>query len=143
MRYRIAVAAAAFGLLSIPALQAEETERYRLEKSEQGYVRMDTQTGEMSICEERTGQLVCKLAADERAAFQDDIDRMQSKLSALEQRIAAIEENPLMKPQALLPSEEDFEKSLTYMERFFRKFMDVMRDVDKDFPSGSDGSQKT
>lgn len=140
MRYRI-FAAAAFGVLSVPALHAEETERYRLEKSEQGYVRMDTQTGEMSICEERTGQLVCKLAADERAAFEDEIDRMQSKLSTLEERVAAIEESPLLKPQALLPSEEDFEKSLTYMERFFRRFMDVMRDVEKE--DSADGSQKT
>ena len=45
---------------------AAETERYRMEKSTTGYVRIDTETGEMSICEERTGQLVCKVAADER-----------------------------------------------------------------------------
>ena len=58
---------------------ADETDRYRLEKSDNGYVRMDTQTGEMSICEERSGQLVCKLAADERAAFEDEIDRLQAR----------------------------------------------------------------
>ena len=40
---------------------------------------MDTQTGEMSICEERSGQLVCKLAADERSAFQDDVDRLEAR----------------------------------------------------------------
>ena len=45
-----------------------------------GYVRMDTQTGEMSICEEKSGQLVCKMAADERTAFQDEIDRLQTEL---------------------------------------------------------------
>jgi hypothetical protein len=32
---------------------AAEPDRYRLEKTESGYVRMDTRTGEMSICEER------------------------------------------------------------------------------------------
>ena len=80
-------------LVSLVAASAfsEETERYRLEKSATGYVRMDTQTGAMSICEERSGQLVCKMAADERAAFQDEIDRLQSSLEALDERVAKLE----------------------------------------------------
>ena len=38
-------------LVSLVAASAysEETDRYRLEKSDNGYVRMDTQTGAMSI----------------------------------------------------------------------------------------------
>ena len=118
---------------------AEETGRYTLEKSATGYVRMDTQTGEMSVCEERDGQLVCKIAADERAAFQDEIDRMQEKLSGLERRLAAVEQSPLLKPQNLLPTDEQFEKSLSYMERFFRRFMDIVKDMDK----SPDEQQKT
>lgn len=45
-------------LVSLVAASAfsEEANRYRLEKSATGYVRMDTQTGAMSICEERAGQ---------------------------------------------------------------------------------------
>lgn len=113
-------------------LQAEEAGRYKLEKSATGYVRMDTQTGEMSICEERDGQLVCKLAADERTAFQDELDRLQAKLTGLEQRLAAMENNPVLKPQNLLPSEEEFQRSLGYMERFFRKFLDIVKDMDKE-----------
>lgn len=127
-------------LVLLPALlasvvfsaQAEEGGRYRLEKSGTGYVRMDTQTGEMSICEERGGQLVCKLAADERAAFQDELDRLQSKLTGLEQRLATVENNPVLKPQNLLPTEEEFQRSLGYMERFFRKFLDIVKDMDTD-----------
>ena len=125
MRYLVAATVmSAFGFASVA--YAEEAGRYTLEKSETGYVRMDTQTGEMSICEERSGQLVCKLAADERSAFQDEIDRLQAGIKALETRIAAIEANPLLNPGALLPSEEEFEKSLTYMEKFFRRFMGVV-----------------
>lgn len=79
--------------LLIPAMLAagiagsargEEVDRYRLEKTETGYVRMDTSTGEMSICEERGGQLVCKVAAEEHTAFQDEVDRLQTKLDGLE-----------------------------------------------------------
>lgn len=121
-------------LLASAALsaKAEEAGRYTLEKSGTGYVRMDTRTGEMSICEERAGQLVCKLAADERAAFQDEIDRLQTKLTGMEGRLVALENNPILKPQNLLPTEEEFQRSLGYMERFFRKFMDIVKDLDKE-----------
>ncbi len=138
MRRALFLVPAVLGVTVISA-GAEETGRYTLEKSATGYVRMDTQTGEMSICEERDGQLVCKIAADERAAFQDEIDRMQEKLNGLEHRLAAVEQSPLLKPQNLLPTDEQFEKSLSYMERFFRRFMDIVKDMDKN----PDEQQKT
>lgn len=121
--------------LSFPAM-AQDTDRYTMEKSDNGYVRMDRKTGEMSICEERSGQLVCKLAADERSAFQDEVDRLQDRLSGLEKRVAEIETASRLNPKALLPDEESFEKSLGYMERFFRRFMDIVKDLDQDWRQG-------
>jgi hypothetical protein len=121
--------------LSFPAM-AQDTDRYTMEKSNNGYVRMDRKTGEMSICEERSGQLVCKLAADERSAFQDEVDRLQDRLSGLEKRVAEIETTSRLNPNALLPDEESFEKSLGYMERFFRRFMDIVKDFDQDWRQG-------
>lgn len=121
--------------LSFPAM-AQDTDRYTMEKSDNGYVRMDRKTGEMSICEERSGQLVCKLAADERSAFQDEVDRLQDRLSGLEKRVAEIETASRLNPNALLPDEESFEKSLGYMERFFRRFMDIVKDFDQDWRKG-------
>jgi hypothetical protein len=118
------------GLAGGSAASGEEVERYRLEKTENGYVRMDTATGEMSICEERTGQLVCKMAADERAAFQDEMDRLQAKLDGIEARVAKLEERAI--PEALLPSDEQVDKSLDIMEKFIQRFMGMMKELDKD-----------
>lgn len=136
--------------LLIPAMLAagiagsargEEVDRYRLEKTETGYVRMDTSTGEMSICEERGGQLVCKVAAEERTAFQDEVDRLQTKLDGLEGRVANLEKRAI--PEALLPSEEEFDKSMDFMEKFFRRFMDIAKDLDKDKEHPATSPQKT
>ncbi|TIT71010.1 MAG: hypothetical protein E5W51_01005, partial [Mesorhizobium sp.] len=91
MRLQHIVISAALCSLVAASAYSEETDRYRLEKSANGYVRMDTQTGAMSICEERSGQLVCKMAADERAAFQDEIDRLQGSVKALDERVAKLE----------------------------------------------------
>jgi len=108
---------------------AEEVERYRLEKTGTGYVRMDTATGEMSLCEERSGQLICKISVDERAAFQDEIDRLQTRLEGVEARIVKLEERPSI-PEALLPSEEQFDQTLDLMEKFFRRFIGIVKEVD-------------
>ena len=37
------------------------------------------------------GQLVCKLAADERAAFQDEIDGCEARVKALDDRVVKLE----------------------------------------------------
>lgn len=132
----------ALALMCLAMLPARaDSGRYTLEKTANGYIRMDTQTGAMSICEERGDQLVCKLAADERRAFQDELDRLGTKVTDLETRIARIENNPVMNPRNLLPSEEDFDRSLSLMERFFRRFMDIVRDMEDQ--SGTATPQKT
>lgn len=121
---------AAFALAAaVPGAVAQEAEtRYTLEKTPDGYVRMDTRTGEMSVCMERTGQLVCRLAADERSVWQDEIDRLARRLDEVEKRLGALE-GPRA-PQTVLPSEEQFEQSLTFMERFFRRFIDIVKDLE-------------
>jgi hypothetical protein len=126
----------------VDSARSEDVDRYRLEKTEDGYVRMDTATGEMSLCEERDGQLVCKLAAEERAAFQDEIDRLQTKLDGLEERVVKLESRPAI-PEALVPSEEEFDKSMDLMEKFFRRFMGIVKDFEKNRDDPEAQPQKT
>jgi flagellar motility protein MotE (MotC chaperone) len=140
MRLQQILIPAALCSLVAASAYSEETDRYRLEKSANGYVRMDTQTGAMSLCEERSGQLVCKMAADERAAFQDEIDRLQGSVKTLDERVAKLENSLSARLESKLPSEEDFNKTMGYMERFFRTFKDIVKDMDKE--DGGDGSMK-
>ena len=133
-------------MLLLPALagaQTDEPSRYRLERTPEGYVRMDTRTGEMSICRENSGELVCKAAVNESPASQGEVDRLRAEMKALEDRLAglkALEERVVKLENSLaarlensLPTEEDFNKTMGYMERFFRKFMEIV----KDFEGGS------
>ena len=111
---------------------AQEAERYRLEKSGDHYVRMDTQTGAMSTCEDRDGQMVCRIAADERMAFQDEIDRLQSSVKTLDERVTKLENSLAAKLESTLPSEEDFDKTMSYMERFFRRFLGIVKELENE-----------
>ena len=129
--------AAIFAVLAVlPALPAHAGEapadRYRLEKSAEGYVRMDTQTGAMSLCEEKSGQLVCRMAADERTALQDEIGRLQGSVKALEERVTRLENTPSARLESNLPTEQEFEKTMGYMERFFRTFLNIVKDFSRE-----------
>ncbi|RUM98914.1 hypothetical protein EET67_04515 [Pseudaminobacter arsenicus] len=140
MRLITTVIPMALTMLASTNTNAAETERYRLEKTDTGYVRMDTQTGEMSICEERDGQLICKLATDMRTAFEGEVERLQDAVTALEERIAKLEAALPAKPQSALPTEEEFEKTMGYMERFLRRFMGIAKDMEEE--SKTPGTQQ-
>lgn len=113
---------------AIGGASAQEADRrYTLEKTADGYVRMDNRTGEMSICATRDGQLLCRLAADERDAWQEEIGRLTRRLEDVERRLGEIDK---ASAAAELPSEDEFEKSLTLMERFMRRFMDIVKDLE-------------
>lgn len=106
--------------------------RFVMEKTDEGYVRMDTQTGDISVCAMQSGQIVCKLAADERAAFQDELGALEDRIAALE----ALAGNGTMAPAADgLPAEEEFERGMDYMERFFERFKGIIESFDEQTPA--------
>ncbi|GAB1580917.1 MULTISPECIES: hypothetical protein [Phyllobacteriaceae] len=114
---------------------SQEAGRYTMEKTDKGYVRLDTKTGDVSVCSEQSGQMVCRLAADDRRAYEDDLAALNERVKKLEEQVAAFGKLPPV-VRDTLPSEEEFEKTMSYMERFFRRFMDIVRSFD----SGSDGA---
>lgn len=107
---------------------AQETERFTLERTEEGFVRLDNTTGETSICRERGRQLVCELATEDRHALEDEIERLSERVTALEEAIG--QDAP-----AELPSEEEFNRTMGMMEQFFRRFFSIVEDLNRDFGS--------
>jgi hypothetical protein len=139
MRTVLFISAAATVLAFAGPASAQDADRYRLERTENGFVRMDTRTGQMSFCEERSGQLACRPATDERTAQGDQLDEIGRRIEALEQRLMALESRP--QPDASLPSEEEFEQTMSLMERFLRRFWGVAKDLEKESGSSGSGSE--
>src|SRR5438105_917991 len=72
-------------LLPATGLATEpDMERFQLERSGDHFIRLDRQTGAMSLCEDKNGNLVCRMAADERAAYDDELDQLSRRMTALE-----------------------------------------------------------
>lgn len=127
MRATLLLATAAATLaMAGAALAADDSGRFRLEPTQGGFVRMDTQTGRMSFCTRQADGLDCKAASDERPADAAGIDRLSRRIDALEKRVAELEGG---RPAAGLPTEEEFERTMGFMERFFRRFIGVMQDL--------------
>jgi peptidoglycan hydrolase CwlO-like protein len=121
--------------LAMTAAHAEQQGRYVFDRSNNEIVRLDTQTGEMSTCEDKAGQLTCRPAVEEKQASQSEIDRLNQKVDRLEKQLAELEKR-VVSPKDLLPSDEQVDRTLGIMERFFRRFMDIARDFDKNFRQG-------
>ncbi len=119
------VASALVGLAILPAA-AQEAERYRLERTDTGFVRMDMTTGQMSICEENAGEVICRNSADEPNMYESRITELERRVDALERQFA---DGP--GTQHVLPTDQEFEQSLGYMRRFFQSFFDIVEDWER------------
>jgi hypothetical protein len=141
MRIAALCLAALFAAAVPPAALAQDAGRYVLEKSGDGFVRMDRETGAMSYCTPTAEGLACKPAENGQAAerqgeapSQGEIARLQEALAALDRRMVRLENSLAQRLESTLPSEEDFQKTLGYMERFLRSFMGVVKDLERQDP---------
>ncbi|WP_438750386.1 hypothetical protein [Pararhizobium sp. O133] len=133
------------GLLSAFAAMAQEPApgRYAMQKTDSGIARLDTQTGEVSLCQEKDGEIICRMAADERTAFELELDLLTKRIETLEKATANGQSG--LKPR--LPSKEEIDQTMSIMERMMRSFMGIVKDLEDEerSPSGKteDGPQKT
>jgi tetrahydromethanopterin S-methyltransferase subunit B len=116
--------------------------RFIMERTEDGIVRLDTFTGELSACSAAEGQMVCRMAADERRALEEQIDLLEERIAAMEK---AITEAPT-KPGDGLPSNEEIDRTFGMMEQMMRRFLGIIEEFDQDGDANPDsvpGPEKT
>lgn len=126
MRKTINVLAFLLPVLLAGASYAEGEGRYQMEKTAEAFVRLDTVTGEVSVCKEASGQVTCRMAADERAAFEDELDRLTKRVEALEKA----QQSTLSLNKPRLPTDEEIDRTMGIMERMMRRFMDIVKTLE-------------
>jgi hypothetical protein len=109
----------------VPAVS--ETGRYTMAPTEGGFLRLDTLSGEVSFCTVEDGALLCRAAAAEKAALEAEISRLRRENTELKSSVGGA---PVAPPKggAGLPSEEEFERTLSMTERFLRRMMKIFRE---------------
>jgi hypothetical protein len=135
--------------LSVSAAQAEraaldgEGGRYTFHPVSDGVLRLDTRTGQVSLCGKRAAGWACEAVPDERQALENEIARLQSQNAALKRELIA-RGLPLpgdVKPddgrgeprtRLKLPSDEEVDRVMTFLERVWRRFLEMMRTMEKE-----------
>lgn len=105
--------------------------RYVMQRADDGFVRLDTQTGEMSLCRQQDEQFVCRMSADDRRA-------LEAEISLLEDRIARLEaDNPNRRDD--LATEDEIDRTMGIMENMMRRFMGVIEEFESELRNETPG----
>lgn len=122
--------ATAFLTLAAPALAQDapgEAGRYAMTQTPDGFMRLDTRTGAVTLCTAVNGVAACRGAPEERLALEAEISRLAKENADLRQRLA---QGGKGSRGLDLPKEEDMDKALNFAEKFIRRMMRIMREED-------------
>jgi len=142
--------AAAFTVLVLTAYAAlgESTPpplgeaRYSFHKVADGFVRLDTQTGEVALCGSRTVGWACMAAPEDRTVLENEIARLRRDNAALKRELLAhglalppgtVPEPPPSngEPQVVirLPDSADVDRMVAMAGKLWRQFLDAIVDA--------------
>lgn len=114
--------------------------RYQLQPVEGGVVRLDTATGEMTLCKAEAGKLACAPSASTTTATAPaaaDLATLKARVDALERQLASGNKG------SELPTDAEVDRSLSIMEKFMRRFMGIAKDLDQQNQGSNALPQKT
>ena len=124
----VAIVVLGIGYYAKPDLLAagNSQSRYVMKDTKGGYLRMDTQTGNVSICRPKANSWVCEAVADDRKALEKEIARLDDRIGVLKRHIKKTESTYFN-----LPSDKEVDQVLSYFEglvKRFRGFADFLND---------------
>jgi hypothetical protein len=144
-------------LLAAPAFADDATPdnngaRYTFNKIGDGFVRLDKQTGEVALCNQRTVGWTCQAAPDDRVVLENEIARLRSENAALKGAILSLglplPSGVMPEPPAAagpaapraegngevilrLPDDADIARAMAYMGQLWNRFVDALARAEK------------
>lgn len=106
---------------------AEISGRYVLEKVEQGYLRLDSETGVMALCAAKAGVWECETVKDNGLDLARELSRLKAENEALKSRIAELEKGG---GATKLPSDQEVDRMMDVFGKMFDRFLDFAREMD-------------
>ena len=137
--YVLVVAGAVLGAVPSMAEEAPASAgRYQIAPDEDGFVRLDTETGAMSHCAKREGAWQCDgLTADRSASdariegLVREVETLTKKVDDLATRLATLEKGRSADaPTAgTPPGDPELDRALSFAERLMQRFFDMVREL--------------
>ncbi|MEY9181450.1 hypothetical protein ABIG06_003082 [Bradyrhizobium sp. USDA 326] len=143
------------GLVAAQSGPDGENGRYSMTPIPEGVLRLDTRTGTVSTCTKNGAGWACYAVPDERTALDAEIGRLQAEVERLKGQLAAgptvsgkVDEalpksDQLKKAEPKtaegerkieipLPSDQDVDRVMSFLEKAWRRLIDMANRVQKD-----------
>lgn len=127
-----------------PPMAPQSSGRFTMHPADGGMLRLDTETGTMSMCKaQQGGRWVCQTLPDERAALDKEIGRLAQENRDLQAAVKRLEDlngipsdrnrradGPHFPSPDKLPTPEDVDKAMTYLQSMLKKFKEKLKDFE-------------
>jgi hypothetical protein len=145
---RLLILAFTLSLAAFAAASAEtatpdsENGRYSFHPVADGVLRLDSRTGQVSQCSRSDVGWGCKVVPDERSALETEIGRLGREIAILKKELLAhglalpgAPSEPTPKPgepELKLPSDAEVDKVMSFLEKVWRRLIEMGRTIQKD-----------
>jgi hypothetical protein len=129
--FALACGWATAALAQTPAAKAapeSENGRYSMSPVADGVLRLDTRSGQVSLCRQRSDSWVCEAVADDRAAYEKEIARLQETVANLEAELRRQPGGTTLK----LPSDAEVDRVMKFFESVFRRFIGMIEGLQRE-----------
>jgi len=125
------------------AMPENDGGRYTFSKVADGFLRLDTQTGEVSICSQRTVGWACQAVPEDRAVLESEIARLRHENAALKKYMLArglplpagtLPEPPVVRDgdHALPPRlHSDLDRMMALVDRMWHRLVEAIAHAQK------------
>jgi hypothetical protein len=123
--------------------------RFTFHRADEGYLRLDGRSGQVSMCNRRTSGWQCQLVPDERTALEAEISRLQGDNAALKKELLSrslplpngmspdqsapksqTPKSQVQRPQ--LPDDAELNRIMSFMEKVWRRMVEMILSVQRD-----------
>jgi hypothetical protein len=135
---------AASGAAAQPSSPESGDARFTFHRADDGYLRLDGRSGQVSMCYRRASGWQCQLVPDERTALEAEISRLQNDNVALKRELLS---RSLPLPNGMssdqgspksgvqrphLPDDAELNRVMAFMEKVWRRMVEMILNVQRD-----------
>ena len=119
--------------------------RFSFDRVENGFLRLDSESGQIAFCAAQTVGWACQAVPVDRPALETEITRLRDEVASLKKEVAALKEPPPRPPAGLtppsekgadvtikLPTQEDIARVRDFMEDTWRRLVEMITTMQKD-----------
>jgi len=121
-----------------PCVADDDQGRYAITPAGDGFLRMDTATGSVSICRQKLDTWTCESVADDSLALKQDVDRLTRENQELKEKLAKAEAR-VAEAGPANPSTQFPNLALDEMTDFINKMIHRLQDMVRDLKQPDQG----